>query len=112
MHSLKYMFLTLVCALVFGAAPSLASSASADEITDLTCGELTDMGNQEATAVIIWMDGFYTGRSGSEDFSPETWGDLADLVGLLCEDEPDRKVLRAIDDVVRTMSDLQNSSSI
>lgn len=83
--------------------PVCKAEASGIDITRLTCGELVSMDEDAIGIIIVWIDGYYSGQHGSTSFDPDSWEGLGEMVGTACERDPNRRVMQAIDDVIKAL---------
>ncbi len=91
--------LLLLCALLcFALAP--APSAQAMDLNDLKCHELLALSEDDIGIYIVWIDGYFSGKTGSTDFDPDSWEGLGELIGTMCGSNPDRLVLSGLKDVM------------
>jgi acid stress chaperone HdeB len=83
--------------------PVCKAEASGINITRLTCGELVSMDEEAIGIIIVWIDGYYSGQHGSTSFDPDSWEGLGEMVGTACQTNPNRRVMQAIDDVIKAL---------
>ncbi len=99
---------TALCSLVFALfvffafqpAPVHAFSMN---IERMTCTDLMNMDEETIGYILVWIDGYYTGKTGSTDFDPDSWENLGELIGTICEQNPRRRIIEAIDQVLRSI---------
>lgn len=102
MKRLLALMMMFLCLLVLNFATP--GQAAAEDIETLECGELLNMDDEEIGIIIIWIDGYYSGKMGETDFDPDSWEDLGELVGAACANNPRRRVIEAIDDVIHAIT--------
>ncbi len=101
---MRTTFLTALCLLLaLALLPASQVQASGMDITQLTCGELVSMDEDTIGIIIVWIDGYYSGQHGSTDFDPDSWEGLGEMVGTACQQNPKRRVIQAIDDVIKAV---------
>lgn len=94
MRPLAFLIAFVSCLVL--AAPARA----ANDITQLTCGELLAMSEEDIGIVVVWIDGYYSGQHGETTFDPDSWENLGKLMGTMCGKNPKRKVTQALDEVI------------
>jgi len=96
------LFLACIClaGLLAWSTPARAFSMN---IEHMTCTDLVSMDEEAIGIVLVWIDGYYSGKTGSTEFDPDSWEDLGEMVGTICEQNPQRRVMEAIDQVIRAI---------
>lgn len=96
------LFLACICLLLLLTQASPARALSMN-IESMTCTDLVSMDEEAIGIVLVWIDGYYSGKTGSTEFDPDSWEGLGEMVGTICEENPRRRIMEAIDQVLRAI---------
>ncbi len=91
--------LFVVCCL----APAPKANAASMNIEQMTCYDLMKMNEDAMGIVLVWIDGYYSGKTGTTKFDPDSWEGLGEMIDTICDKNPNRRVLEALDEVLRAM---------
>lgn len=101
---IRLLLASAICAIaIVCLLQTVPAQAYSININSLTCHDLLSLDDESIGAVVVWIDGYYTAKTGSTEFDPDSWEDLGEMIGTLCAENPDRQVIQAIDDVLRAM---------
>lgn len=92
---MKKYFLAIVTVAMLGAAPFTAQSAEQD-VAKISCKDfLSD--KQNISMMVMWIDGYMSGRSGNTSISDAWMEKLGTHLGTYCAKNPSKTIMDAIE---------------
>lgn len=83
----------LIAALI---VPGVASTASAVDMTQLTCEGLLAAGHDNVATMLTWLQGYHAGKNGRvSTLNKEDAGAYGTKFGLYCKEHPNSSALDA-----------------
>lgn len=79
------------------ASPPAARAAGPNEVdvAAITCKYLVNASKDDAGTIMIWLHGFFAGKSDDTTFNMDSFGKSAEQMGVYCADHPDIGVMSA-----------------
>jgi len=99
----KTMLMTLILALLlaFPLAASAGKKNVSFDMANYTCAELLKEKDDDAGMLLVWIDGYLSGKTGDTRVDMKFLGELATEVGKACAKSGRKKVLDVVDEVVQ-----------
>ena len=77
------------------ANPTPALAGNETDVATITCKVLLTSSKDDAGTIMIWLHGFYAGKSDDTTFNLDDFGKSAEQMGVYCTDHPDVSILSA-----------------
>lgn len=97
---MRTVFAALLCAAV---AMPFAREVRAEVINmaTITCKDLLEGKSDDIGAILMWLHGFYAGRTGSTTLDTDAFTQDSEKVGAYCGENPTITVMQAIERIFR-----------
>ncbi len=109
---MKKIKTAVLCATVFGlsllvlpAAQAAEKKVKKDEKVDMasyTCADLLAENEDEAGMILLWVDGYLSGKTGDTVINTAFVGELAENVGKKCGENGKAKLLDVVKELTET----------
>lgn len=93
--------LTLTLLLSFPLFASAGKKNISFDMAKYTCGELLKEKDDDAGMLLVWIDGYLSGKTGDTRVDLKFLGELATEVGKACGQNSKRKILDVVDEIVQ-----------
>jgi len=89
--------LLLAAAMAAGLSSSTANAAGPNEVdvASISCKYLVNASKDDAGTIMIWLHGFFAGKSDDTTFNMDSFGKSAEQMGAYCAEHPDIGVMSA-----------------
>jgi acid stress chaperone HdeB len=71
------------------------------DMAKYTCGELLAESEDETGTVLIWIDGYLSGKTGDTTIDLKFLEELGTAVGQACKDSPNSKLLNVVEKLTK-----------
>lgn len=69
------------------------------DMAKYTCGDLLSEKQDDAGIILIWLDGYLSGKTDDTTIDMKFLGEMAEAVGSACRDNPNGRVLKILQDL-------------
>ena len=77
------------------ASPSRAAGPNEVDVASISCKYLVNASKDDAGTIMIWLHGFFAGKSDDTTFNMDSFGKSAEQMGAYCAEHPDIGVMSA-----------------
>lgn len=71
------------------------------DMAKYTCGDLLSEDEEDAGVVLIWLDGYLSGKTGDTTINMKFLSDLGSAVGQACADNKRARILDVVEELTR-----------
>ena len=102
MMKFAVVFALLVTLIVPGASFAAKKQVgTAIDMSKYACSELLAQDSDEMGTILIWIDGYLSGKTGDTTIDTKFLEELATGVGQTCKDSPNSKVLSVVEKLMK-----------
>ena len=89
-----------IAALLTAGLHGQAARAGEVDMSTITCKELLSSSQEEVSYILMWIHGYYGGKSDDTTVDFDAYGQNASEIGKYCGEHPDIGVLSAVKQVL------------
>jgi hypothetical protein len=101
MRTIGLAIVTLSLVLSFPLLASAKKKSITFDMSRYTCGELLQAKDEDMGMLLVWIDGYLSGRTGDTRVDMNFLNELALEVGKACAQDGTRKLLDLVDELVQ-----------
>jgi len=80
---------------LFVVAPARAAGPSEVDVASISCKYLMSASKDDAGTIMVWLHGFFAGKTDDTTFNLDSFGKSAEQMGVYCTEHPDIGVMSA-----------------
>jgi len=77
------------------ASPARAAGPNEVDVASISCKYLISASKDDAGTIMVWLHGFFAGKTDDTTFNLDSFGKSAEQMGVYCADHPDIGVMSA-----------------
>lgn len=98
---MRFLPFLILWALTISAEAAFAQEEAPIEVDGIRCTQLTDLGEDEISFLLAWLDGDFNHMHGTTTLSDQSLTNLGMMIEMGCREAPDRHVLDMLKERVR-----------